>query len=381
MGDADYTSTSTAMSTPLSFSASTAPQPLSIRLIQCSKTFGNGAPALEPIDLEIHPGETLVLLGPSGCGKTTTLRLIAGLEFPDAGGRVLFGNDDVTDLPIEKRGVGMVFQNYALFPNMTVGENIAYGLKIRKMAPAERRAKIDVLLEMVHLQGLGHRRIDQLSGGQKQRVALARALAVEPKVLLLDEPLTALDAKLRETLRADLNQLLRKLGITAIYVTHDQGEAMALGDRVVVMERGKIAQIGSPQDIYYRPVNAFVADFIGTMNRVTGVGRAGQLSFPGGALPMVMVKDNQTMTAMFRPEDVDIVPLETVGAEIFGDVVSTFFMGDRTRLLVDIGAEQPVIVETRRRGVWHAGERIGLRVPEHAVMQLPGKPWEGEERP
>jgi len=369
------------MSTPLSFSASTAPQPLSIRLIQCSKTFGNGAPALEPIDLEIHPGETLVLLGPSGCGKTTTLRLIAGLEFPDAGGRVLFGNDDVTDLPIEKRGVGMVFQNYALFPNMTVGENIAYGLKIRKMAPAERRAKIDVLLEMVHLQGLGHRRIDQLSGGQKQRVALARALAVEPKVLLLDEPLTALDAKLRETLRADLNQLLRKLGITAIYVTHDQGEAMALGDRVVVMERGKIAQIGSPQDIYYRPVNAFVADFIGTMNRVTGVGRAGQLSFPGGALPMVMVKDNQTMTAMFRPEDVDIVPLETVGAEIFGDVVSTFFMGDRTRLLVDIGAEQPVIVETRRRGVWHAGERIGLRVPEHAVMQLPGKPWEGEERP
>jgi len=355
---------------------------LSIKLRQCAKTFGNGAPALEPIDLEIHPGETLVLLGPSGCGKTTTLRLIAGLEFPDAGGRVLFGDDDVTDLPIEKRGVGMVFQNYALFPNMTVGENIAYGLKIRKMPAAERAARIDTLLEMVHLQGLGHRRIDQLSGGQKQRVALARALAVEPRVLLLDEPLTALDAKLRETLRADLNQLLRKLGITAIYVTHDQGEAMALGDRIVVMERGKIAQIGTPQDIYYRPASEFVADFIGTMNRVTGVTRVGHLQIPAGIVPLANAngKADQQATAMFRPEDVEIVPLDTAGAEMFGDVMSTFFMGDRTRLLVDVGADMPMIVETRRRGAWLAGERIGLRVPEHAVMQLPMQHFSGETR-
>ena len=350
------------------------PKSLSIKLMQCAKTFGSGAPALEPVDLEIHPGETLVLLGPSGCGKTTTLRLIAGLEFPDAGGRVFFGDEDVTDLPIEKRGFGMVFQNYALFPNMTVGENIAYGLKIRKMAPAQRLAKIDALLEMVHLQGLGHRRIDQLSGGQKQRVALARALAVEPKVLLLDEPLTALDAKLRETLRADLNQLLRKLGITAIYVTHDQGEALALGDRVVVMERGKIAQIGSPQEIYYHPANAFVADFIGTMNRVTGVARGGQLQCSAGTLPLAASPVGQSVTAMFRPEDVEIVPLETAGAELFGEVSATFFMGDRTRLQIDIGDDLPLIVETRRRGVWHAGERIGLRVPEHALMQLSAPP-------
>ncbi len=344
---------------------------VSIKLVQCAKTFGNGTAALEPINLTVQPGETLVLLGPSGCGKTTTLRMIAGLEFPDQGGKVLFGDEDVTDLPIERRGVGMVFQNYALFPNMTVGENIAYGLKLRKVAPAERLARIDALLEMVHLQGLSHRRIEQLSGGQKQRVALARALAVEPKVLLLDEPLTALDAKLRETLRADLNQLLRRLGITAIYVTHDQGEAMALGDRIVVMQRGKIAQIGTPQDIYYRPENAFVADFIGTMNRVSGVAREGHLQITAGRLPLANLPLDQEAEAMFRPEDVEIVAAGEVGADFFGHVMSTFFMGDRTRLMIDIGAALPVIVETRRRSAWHAGERIGLRVSEHAIMCFP----------
>lgn len=340
---------------------------VSIQLIQCGKTFANGAQALQPIELDIRPGETVVLLGPSGCGKTTTLRLIAGLEFPDAGGQVLFGGEDVTALPIEKRGVGMVFQNYALFPNMTVGENIAYGLKIRKMPAAQRLAKIETLLEMVRLQGLGQRRIDQLSGGQKQRVALARALAVEPKVLLLDEPLTALDAKLRETLRADLNQLLRKLGITAIYVTHDQSEAMALGDRVVVMERGRIAQVGSPQDIYYRPASHFVADFIGTMNRVTGRVHDGYLRFAGGMLPFTASSPAPAATLMFRPEDVEVV---TDGANVQGILLSTFFLGDRTRLVVDIGAEQPVIVETGKRAAWQAGEAIALRIEEHALLHF-----------
>ncbi|NKI72668.1 ATP-binding cassette domain-containing protein [Collimonas pratensis] len=343
---------------------------VSIKLIQCAKTFANGAQALQPIELEIHPGETVVLLGPSGCGKTTTLRLIAGLEFPDAGGQILFGGEDVTDLPIEKRGVGMVFQNYALFPNMTVGENIAYGLKIRKMPAAQRLEKIDALLEMVQLQGLGQRRIDQLSGGQKQRVALARALAVEPKVLLLDEPLTALDAKLRETLRADLNQLLRKLGITAIYVTHDQSEAMALGDRVVVMERGKIAQIGSPRDIYYRPTSHFVADFIGTMNRVTGIAGDGRLRFGGGQLPCDTSSVGLRATLMFRPEDVEVVADSMGAADMQGEIRSTFFLGDRTRLLVDVGAEQAVVVDTGRGASWQVGERIALRVPEHALLHF-----------
>lgn len=344
---------------------------VSIQLIQCGKTFANSAQALQPIALDIHPGETVVLLGPSGCGKTTTLRLIAGLEFPDPGGQILFGGEDVTALPIERRGVGMVFQNYALFPNMTVGENIAYGLKIRKIPLVQRLKKIDDLLEMVHLQGLGQRRIDQLSGGQKQRVALARALAVEPRVLLLDEPLTALDAKLRETLRADLNQLLRALGITAIYVTHDQSEAMALGDRVVVMEHGKIAQIGSPQDIYYRPASHFVADFIGTMNRVTGAAGAGKLRFGGGQLPCPTTSANSRTTLMFRPEDVEVVIDGRGAVNMQGQVLSSFFLGDRTRLLVDVGAEQAIVVDAVRGGHWQVGERIALRVPEHALLHFP----------
>ncbi|NUU04707.1 ABC transporter ATP-binding protein [Herbaspirillum robiniae] len=348
-------------------------QPVSIRLTQCAKSFENGTRALQPLDLEIRAGETLVLLGPSGCGKTTTLRMIAGLEFPDQGGRVQFGEDDVTGLPIEKRGVGMVFQNYALFPNMTVGENIAYGMKIRKIPAEERAQRVDRLLEMVHLQGLSHRRVDQLSGGQKQRVALARALAVEPKVLLLDEPLTALDAKLREAVRSDLNQLLRKLGITAVYVTHDQGEAMALGDRIVVMERGRISQIGSPQDIYYCPANAFVAEFIGAMNRVEGIAAGGRLQLPAGTLPLPdNVAEGQPATAMFRPESVQVLEAEdAAGDTLRGTIVNTFFMGDRTRFEIDIGVERPLIAETSRRGIWQPGQAVALAVDAGALVKVP----------
>jgi putative spermidine/putrescine transport system ATP-binding protein len=188
--------------------------------------------------------------------------------------------------------------------------------------------------------------------------------------LLLDEPLTALDAKLRETLRADLNQLLRKLGITAIYVTHDQSEAMALGDRVVVMERGKIAQIGSPRDIYYRPASHFVAEFIGTMNRVTGSTQDGQLRFSGGVLPFNPSSSEHAATLMFRPEDVEVVTDGAHAANMHGAVLSTFFLGDRTRLVIDIGTEQPVIVDTGRRASWQAGERIALHVPQHALLHF-----------
>ena len=352
-------------------------QAVSIRLAQCAKSFANGTRALQPLDLEIHPGETLVLLGPSGCGKTTTLRMIAGLEFPDLGGRVFFGDEDVTALPIEKRGVGMVFQNYALFPNMSVGENIAYGMKIRRIPAGERIERVERLLEMVHLQGLSHRRVDQLSGGQKQRVALARALAMEPRVLLLDEPLTALDAKLREAVRSDLNKLLRSLGITAIYVTHDQGEAMALGDRIVVMERGKISQIGTPQEIYYHPANDFVADFIGAMNRVEGIVAGDRLQLPTGSLPLAdnggsgEVVQGQPALALFRPEDVQVVDITEADAHcVRGRLINTFFLGDRTRFEIEIGVERPVIAETSKRGWWEAGQQIAIRVPAEALVKM-----------
>ena len=332
---------------------------VAIQIKHCGKTFADGSRALLPTDLSIHAGETLVLLGPSGCGKTTMLRLIAGLEFPDAGGKILFGSEDVTPLPIEKRGVGMVFQSYALFPNMSVGENIAYGLKIRKVDASARQKKVDELLSLVHLDGLVARRIDQLSGGQRQRVALARALAVEPRVLLLDEPLTALDAKLRETLRIDINQLLRGLGITAVYVTHDQAEAMALGDRIVVMDRGRIAQIGTPQEIYYHPAGEFVAQFIGTMNRLTGTREGDWLMVPGGRVPIATsVNATGAADVMFRPEDVEIVSAE---ADLTGYIVSAFFLGDHTRLVVDTGAKSPIVVETTRRQTFQSGDKVGLK--------------------
>jgi putative spermidine/putrescine transport system ATP-binding protein len=335
---------------------------VAIHLRQCGKTFASGTRALLPTDLEIPSGETVVLLGPSGCGKTTMLRLIAGLEYPDAGGQILFGGEDVTPLPIEKRGVGMVFQSYALFPNMSVGENIAYGLKIRRIDAVGRQKKVRELLSLVHLEGLTDRRIDQLSGGQRQRVALARALAVEPRVLLLDEPLTALDAKLRETLRIDINQLLRGLGITAVYVTHDQAEAMALGDRIVVMDRGRIAQIGTPQEIYYHPAGEFVAQFIGTMNRLSGRREGDWLNVPGGRVPLAgdltPSEAGAELSVMFRPEDSDIV---SEGADLSGTIVSAFFLGDHTRLVVDTGAAAPIIVETTRRRTFRPGETVGLK--------------------
>ena len=255
-----------------------------IRLDACAKHYG-ATQVLEPLDLDITAGETIVLLGPSGCGKTTTLRLIAGLEVPDPGGRVRFGARDVTDLPIERRNVGMVFQSYALFPNMSVADNVGYGLKIRGVAAAERRRRVGEMLDMMRITELQDRAIGQLSGGQRQRVALARAIAVKPDVLLLDEPLTALDAKLRESLRVEIDSLLRGLGITTVYVTHDQAEAMALGDRIVVMSKGRIAQIGSPRDIWFAPSDRFVAEFIGTTSPLPGEIAGGILTVAGASLP------------------------------------------------------------------------------------------------
>ena len=341
---------------------------IAIHLERCAKTFADGTRALEATTLDIAAGETIVLLGPSGCGKTTTLRIIAGLESPDAGGRVLFDREDVTALPIEKRGVGMVFQSYALFPNMTVAENIGYGLRVRDAAKDERDRRVAEMLELVDLTAFGARRVDQLSGGQRQRVALARALAIRPRVLLLDEPLTALDAKLREQLRVEIDQLLRGLGITAVYVTHDQAEAMALGDRIVVMEKGRIAQAGTPQEIYHRPATAFVADFIGTMNRLSGNVVDGHLVVASGRIPLGAVKAGEIM---FRPEDVRVV--RAGEHHIEAKVISSFFLGDHTRLAVDAGGAAPLIVESTERRTWPRGETVHLAIADGAILAVPGQ--------
>ena len=336
----------------------------SIRLVRCARTFPDGTRAVEPLDLEIKGGETLVFLGPSGCGKTTTLRLIAGLETPDPGGRVLFDDADVTHVPIERRNVGMVFQSYALFPNMTVAENVGYGLRVRG-EPAG--ARVDEMLAMMHIGELRHRRVDQLSGGQKQRVALARALAVRPRVLLLDEPLTALDAKLRDGLRIEIDALLRRLGMTTVYVTHDQAEAMSLGDRIVVMSRGQVAQIGRPREIYFAPANRFVADFVGTMNVLRGVARDGHLEVRGGRLPWPRGGAGP-VEALFRPEGARIVGAP--GAPLAGRVLTSFFLGDRTRVVVDGVGDATVIVDTTERREFAPGEPIALAIDPAVLLVL-----------
>jgi putative spermidine/putrescine transport system ATP-binding protein len=340
-----------------------------VRVENCGKTFADGTRALEPATLDIARGETLVLLGPSGCGKTTMLRIIAGLELPDAGGRVLFDGRDMTSVPIERRNVGMVFQSYALFPNMSVADNIGYGLKIRGMAASERAARVAELVRLTNISGLENRRIHQLSGGQRQRVALARAVAIRPGILLLDEPLTALDAALRDRLRGELNRLLRALGITAIYVTHDQSEAMELGDRIVVMQKGSIAQIGTPREIYFASKNRFVAEFIGAANIIEAPLEAGHLVLPGGRQPVGGDASVPAAIAMIRPETIHIVEAE--GAPLTGMIDSVSFIGDRQRIIVSGASAKLLTVDAPNTVVAKAGERVGLSIAPEAVRLLP----------
>lgn len=289
---------------------------IGVTLDRVSKTFG-GAKGVEEVDVHINPGEFFTFLGPSGCGKTTTLRMIAGFYYP-SDGRILFGEHNVTHMPPNKRNTGMVFQNYALFPHMTVFENIAFGLQVRKQGKAEINEKVTRAQKLVHLDGYGQRRIDQLSGGQQQRVALARALVIEPNILLLDEPLSNLDAKLREETRQEIKRLQLELGITTIYVTHDQSEAMSMSDRIMVMKDGVVQQIGTPHEIYNRPVNRFVASFIGesnlwegTVERLEGgmvdVRLAPDLRLTGlakNASPECKLAVGQKITLSVRPEAV-----------------------------------------------------------------------------
>ncbi|GGF35693.1 sulfate/thiosulfate import ATP-binding protein CysA [Aliidongia dinghuensis] len=323
-------------------------------------------PAVSGVDLTIADGEFLALLGPSGSGKTTLLRTMAGLETPEAGS-LHFGETDALALPPNRRGVGFVFQHYALFKHMTVADNIAFGLTIR---PRSRRpgkaviaARVAELLELVHLPGLGQRYPQQLSGGQRQRVALARALAVEPKILLLDEPFGALDAKVRTELRLWLKELHRRLGVTTVFVTHDQEEAMELADRIVVMRAGRIEQVGTPADVYAAPASPFVYGFLGHANEIpctitAGVARAGSVVLDEGvALP------DGPAVAWFRPHQVELAPFVD-GPALDGMLVDLHAIGPRARLTLDhdgalVTAE--LGVEEARRHALAEGHRCRWR--------------------
>jgi putative spermidine/putrescine transport system ATP-binding protein len=290
--------------------------------------------------------------------------MIAGLEHPDPGGRVMFDNDDVTSVSVEQRNVGMVFQSYALFPNMTVEENVGYGLRVRKRPLEEIRRRVGEMMEMMRLSPLAKRPVDKLSGGQRQRVALARALAIRPLVLLLDEPLTALDEQLRDAVRMEIDSLLRQLGITAVYVTHDQAEAMTLGDRVVVMNGGKIVQTGTPREIYGAPANEFVADFIGTINKLCSADNISRLNLSHATMQQYSVSKDKRI--LFRPEAVTIDPQ----GPLRGRIASTYYLGSKTRLIVQCPMEAGITVESTSQKVFTKGDEIALRIDSDQVFVL-----------
>ncbi|MFF0772575.1 ABC transporter ATP-binding protein [Nonomuraea wenchangensis] len=342
----------------------TASAPASVEFRALRREFGKTV-ALDGLDLLIEPGEFVALLGPSGCGKTTALRCVAGFERPDSGA-VLVDGKDVTRVPANKRDAGMVFQSYSLFPNLNARDNVAFGLRVRKVPAATRRARADELLELVGLPQHADRYPHQLSGGQQQRVALARALALEPRVLLLDEPLSALDAKVRVTLREEIRRLQLDLGITTVFVTHDQEEALSVADRVAVLREGRLEQVGAPAEVYDRPATPFVAEFVGTMNHLAGRLGGDRVSVLGQSLPVDgPVPDGADVDVLVRPEAVRVEPVEDGSAE----VLAASFRGAsvRLRLAVD-GGEVLADVPGHEAARLGPGTRVAVRLVERPVL-------------
>ncbi|MBQ3052107.1 MAG: ABC transporter ATP-binding protein [Clostridia bacterium] len=344
-----------------------------IKLNKISVAF-DGEKILDHLSLDIKDKEFITLLGPSGCGKTTTLRLIAGFLEPDEG-EIFFEDKKINGVPAYKRQVNTIFQRYALFPHLNVYENIAFGLRVKKLPEAEIKEKVAEMLELVNLSGLEKRSIDTLSGGQQQRVAIARAIANRPKVLLLDEPLAALDLKLRKDMQKELKKIQQQLGITFIFVTHDQEEALTMSDRVVVMDGGKIQQVGTPKDIYNEPENAFVADFIGESNILDGkMLKDYYVEFSGQKFDCLDkgFEKEESVDVVVRPEDVDIVP-EDKGM-LRGVVTSISFLGVHYEIIVDIGGFKWMIQTTDEHFV---GDNVGLYIEPDAIHIMKKSEYSG----
>jgi len=359
-------------------SADTARAAVEVRLEGLSRHYGPVV-ALDHLDLTLQPGELIALLGPSGCGKTTTLRLLAGLEDADTG-RITVGGRDLTRVSAAKRDMGMVFQAYSLFPHMTVRQNVAFGLRLRKVSAAQRDKRAIEMLDLVGLSTQADRYPHQLSGGQQQRVALARALAIEPQVLLLDEPLSALDAKVRAQLRDEIRRIQLDVGITTLFVTHDQEEALAIADRVGVMREGRLEQLAPPTEVYSRPATSFVAEFVGLSNRLAGEVRGGEVIVRGCKLPLVEqdTPDGQVV-ALVRPEAVSLASnapepgTEAGSGPLTGTVIAITFLGATSRVTVDLGDTRVMAqLPTSEASALAAGSRVVLAIRPDPVLVSAG---------
>jgi putative spermidine/putrescine transport system ATP-binding protein len=334
------------------------PAAADVRLERIAKSYDGQTRAVDGIDLAIAAGELFALLGPSGCGKTTTLRMIAGFETPDVG-RIFVGGADITDTPVHQRNMAMIFQSYALFPHRTVAQNVAFGLRMRRLAPGEIEARVREALRQVALAGYEDRLPAQLSGGQQQRVALARAIVIRPSVLLCDEPLSALDRKLRQSMQFELKQLQQSLGVTLIFVTHDQEEAMTLADRIAVMNAGRIEQVASPREIYDQPRTRFVSDFIGEINFFAGEWRDGAFFWQGRTLPAPPGPRSGSGTLAIRPERLRLT--SAAGATLAGEIRSVTFVAGQLLYRVGIEGGRSLLAKSTDSGTVAAvGTHVGI---------------------